>query len=298
MKSNTEFLDPTLMDLDTRSNMDLLQVLLASQRSAVDAVAAVQAELAEAVSQASTRLGQGQGRLIMVGAGASGRLAVQDGAELWPTYGWPSDRLHLSIAGGERALLHSVEGVEDDASNAIAEAQQLELSQHDVVVGLAASGRSPWTVAWIEAARAAGAYSIGIANNPDTPLMHAAECAVFLNSGNEVLGGSTRMSAGTSQKIILNLFSTTLMIRLNRTYGNLMVDMAAVNRKLDDRRLRMLQAIHPNLATESAQQALDKTDGWVKLAAVVAAGVPVDEARVKLEQQQGSLRAVLEEMKR
>lgn len=297
LNKKTEFLDPSLLDLDTRSNWDVLSALLDSQQSAITAVRAVTDVVGDAVDAAVSRLQSSSGRLIMLGAGASGRLAVQDGAELWPTFGWPSNRLHLSIAGGNDALLESVEGVEDDEHNAMNEASKLKLDRSDVVVAVAASGTSTWTVSWLQAAKQRQALCIGIANNPDTPLLNTADHAIFLRSDAEVLGGSTRMAAGTAQKVALNLFSTTLMIRLNRTYGNLMVDMAAVNRKLDDRRVRMLQAIDPEIDEASAVAALDLANGWVKLAAVVVRGQTVEQGKQLLEKHSGSLRAVLSELK-
>ncbi|MCL4151552.1 UNVERIFIED_CONTAM: hypothetical protein GTU68_045648 [Idotea baltica] len=229
----------------------------------------------------------------MLGAGASGRLAVQDGAELWPTYGWPAERLILSIAGGREALLNSIEGVEDDANNAYEEVASNSIGEHDVVLGIAASGSSAWTVAWLESARRNGALTIAMANNNDTPLLVASEHPIFLNSGEEVLAGSTRMAAGTAQKIALNMFSTLLMIRLNRTYGNLMVDMAASNAKLDDRRIRMLQTVIPEVNTVTAKDALAKAKGWVKLAALICKGLSDDDALRLLDDCDGSLRKAL-----
>ena len=157
----TEQLDPNLLDLDQRSNTAILSTLLHSQQYAVDAVAAAQEAIDRAVTAAANCLLDGQGRLILVGAGASGRLAVQDGAEMWPTYGWPDSRLMLSMAGGERALLHSVEGVEDDSKDARSLADDARLTAADVVVAVAASGRSAWTCAWLQNAREAGAVTIG-----------------------------------------------------------------------------------------------------------------------------------------
>jgi len=214
----TEHIDPQHAELDLQTDEVILTLLLDSQQQAVDAVRAVQMNLSDAVAASAERLQKNsQGRLILVGAGASGRIAVQDGAELWPTYGWPAERLLLQIAGGDGALLKSVEGVEDDPQNAQQQVTQFKVNQDDVVLGLAASGRSPWTCAWVEAARLQGALTIGFSNNSDTPLLAAAEHPVLLDSGAEVLAGSTRMASGTAQKIVLNLFSTLLMIRLNRT---------------------------------------------------------------------------------
>jgi len=292
-RATTEAIDPASSDLDLRPTGDVLSTLLASQRRALDAVDAARPALERAVTAAASRLGGGDGRLVFVGAGASGRLAAQDGAELWPTFGWPAARLALVVAGGEKALLASVEGVEDDAAAARDDVDARGIGAGDVVIALAASGRSPWTCAWLKTARARGALAIGVANNADTPLLVAADCPVLLDSGAEVLAGSTRMAAGTAQKVALNLFSTTLMVRLNRTHGNLMVDMAAANAKLDARRVRLLQGVLPMLDEAAARTALAAADGWVKLAALIARGDAADSARRRLDAHSGSLRAAL-----
>ena len=306
--SATEHIDPRLHDLDLRSTTEILQLLQASQQCAVDAVAQAAPDLERAVSSAAARLrggkqgkqeyagsleGERAGRLVLVGAGASGRLAVQDGAELWPTYGWPHERLLLCMAGGKSALIRSVEGSEDDGGDARRQVAHHDISMRDVVVAVAASGTSAWTCAWLEAAGNAGALTIGIANNPGSTLLALADCPITLASGAEVLAGSTRMAAGTAQKMALNLFSTALMVRLNRTYGNLMVDMAAVNRKLEGRRIRLLQGVLPGTEEHAAAAALDVSDGWVKLAALVVRGCTVSEGRQLLDLHDGSLRCAL-----
>lgn len=294
----TESIDTSLRDLDLKPNGEILDVLLESQTRAVEAVRQARDSLDAAVTAAAERLATGEGRLILAGAGASGRLAVQDGAEMWPTYGWPHARLLLCMAGGSEALLSSIEGVEDDADAARRDVEDAGVNAEDVVIALAASGQSPWTCAWLEHARQRGALTIGLSNNPDTRLLRAADCPIWLDSGAEVLAGSTRMAAGTAQKIALNLFSTTLMIRLNRTHGNLMVDMAAVNRKLDQRRIRLLQGVLPEIDDESAAVAVAAADGWVKLAALIALGDSAAQGRQRLERHAGSLRSAMKELDR
>lgn len=297
VRGKTEDIDDSLADLDLRPTEELLDVLVSSQKQAIIAVEKASSAITKAVSLAVERLATSEGRLVLAGAGASGRLAVQDGAELWPTYGWPHERLVLSMAGGHEALLESVEGVEDDRADAEQQVAEAAVQRNDVVVALAASGRSPWTCAWVEAARSKGALTIGISNNDKTPLLAAADVPVWLDSGPEVLAGSTRMAAGTAQKVALNLFSTGLMIRLNRTYGNLMVDMAAVNKKLDDRRWRMLKTVLPEISEEQGREALASADGWVKLAAVMAQGISRPNAEELLQKHRGSLRSTLESMR-
>lgn len=290
---NTEHIDPSSRDLDLLDNEGVLARLLASQQQALRAVEQASAPLADAVAAAADRLAGAQGRLVMAGAGASGRLAVQDGAELWPTFGWPAERLLLQMAGGEAALIHSIEGAEDDAILAAEQVREADINGDDVVLAVAASGRSPWTCAWLREAGDRGALTIGMASNADTPLLTVAACPIWLESGAEVLAGSTRMAAGTAQKIALNLFSTTLMIRLNRTYGNLMVDMAATNVKLDERRMRLLLGVVPETDEALARESIAAANGWVKLAVLLTMGDSVAEGRARLEQHSGSLRAAM-----
>lgn len=292
--TSTETIDAALGDLDLRPTDAILAALLDSQRRALLAVERASAALDVAVGMALERLSRDEGgRIVYAGAGASGRLAVQDGAELWPTFGWPADRLVLAMAGGVPALSSSVEGVEDDAASARRQAEALGLGEADVIVALAASGRSAWTCEWLAVAAETGALGIGMANNDGSRLLELATCPILLETGAEVLAGSTRMAAGTSQKIALNLFSTALMVRLNRTYGSLMVDMAAVNTKLDTRRVHMLQDILPELDDQAAREALAAADGWVKLAALLAVGHDTPAARALLDDHDGSLRAAL-----
>lgn len=293
---DTESIETANQPLDLQTSEELVAHVVSSQRRALDALLQTTDALGQAVDAAALRLAEGAGRLIFVGAGASGRLCVQDGAELWPTFGWPHERLELVMAGGQRALLESVEGVEDDAPGARAQVKELSVCADDVVVGVAASGRSPWTVAWVEAATSVGALSIGISGNPGAPLLRMADHAIALNSGAEVLAGSTRLAAGTAQKAALNAFSTALMVRLNRTWGNLMVDIAARNTKLDARRISMVRTILPEISEASAQAELAVAEGWVKLAVLLASGDTVEEARARLERHSGSLRRALAEL--
>ncbi len=292
----TETIDRTYLDLDQRSNAEILAVLLDSQQRAVDAVRQANAQLCNAVSVSAERLRSADGRLVMAGAGASGRIAVQDGAELWPTFSWPHDRLLCVMAGGKDALVQSIEGVEDDVADATSLVVQHAITANDVVIGVAASGKSPWTCQWLTESSRRGALTIGLANNADTPLLCAAQCPVFLDTGPEVLAGSTRMAAGTAQKIALNLLSTMLMIRLNRTYGNLMTDMGAVNTKLDVRRIRLLQEVLPGTSDADARGFLAQAGGWIKLAALIASGDTPEAGRQRLERHCGSLRAALHEI--
>jgi len=288
--------DPSLA-LDQMDSTRVVDTLVRSQITALENTAREADSIAKAVDAAADRLSQsGHGRLVMLGAGASGRLAVQDGAELWPTFGWPHERLILNIAGGEQALLRSLEGAEDDIELACRECADNSIGPLDVVLGVAASGRSPYTVHWIKQARQVGALTIAFSNNEGSPLLDNAEYKVVLRSGAEVLAGSTRLAAGTAQKAALNAFSTALMVRLNRTWGQLMVDMAAKNTKLHSRRRAMLAQIHPGLSQARANAALTEAGGWVKLAALLSFGLEKPDALQLLERYDGSLRHALEHL--
>ena len=234
----TEDVSTRYAELDLWPANDVALALAEAQLAATAVVRSQAPQIAAAAEAAAARLAGKSGRLVYAGAGASGRLAVQDGTELWPTYGWPAARLVYLMAGGDTALVKSVEGAEDGAAEAAAEVARLALDGHDVMIAIAASGRTPYTVAAAEAARAAGALVIGISNNAGTPLLAAADHPIALETGAEVVAGSTRMAAGTAQKATLGILSTTTMVRLKRVYSNLMVDLSSSNLKLDHRRDR------------------------------------------------------------
>ncbi|HYF52749.1 MAG TPA: N-acetylmuramic acid 6-phosphate etherase, partial [Salinarimonas sp.] len=233
------------------------------------------------------------GRLVYAGAGTSGRLAVQDGAELTPTFGWPAERLVFLLAGGERALLHPVERAEDSAEDGAREARARGLSPDDALVAVAASGATPYTLGALREARAVGALAIGIANNPGTPILEEADHGILLDTGPEGIAGSTRMKAGTAQKVALNLLSSLVMIRLGHVHDGLMVDVQAVNAKLERRSEAMLVHL-TGCAPETAREALSRAGGHVKLAVVlVEAGTDVPQAREALARAGGRLRDAL-----
>jgi N-acetylmuramic acid 6-phosphate etherase len=257
----------------------------------VAAVRAARSALLQAAVAAAERLRKG-GRLVYVGAGTSGRLAVQDGAELVPTFSWPQERLLLLIAGGRNALLRSVEGAEDAVDQAARLAQQHDIGGDDVVIAVAASGTTPFTVSCLNEAKRRGALTIGVANNRDTPILKEADYAIWLDTGAEPIAGSTRMKAGTAQRITLNVFSSLVMILLGRVYDGLMVDLQAVNQKL----VRRSEAILTRLtgrSGEEAREALRRAEGNVKLAVLLLHGCDVKEATDVLDRAGGQLRAAL-----
>jgi len=258
--------------------------------AAIAAIAPAVPALANVVAAAVPRLRAG-GRLAYAGAGTSIRVAVQDGIELGPTYDWPETRTLYLIAGGERALMLGIEGAEDNAEDGGAQVAASQIGPNDVVIGLAASGRTPFTVAVLEAARAAGALTVGIACNPDAPLCAVADHGVVAETGAEAIAGSTRMKAGTAQKAILNLLSTQIMLRLGHVHRGLMVDMRPQNIKLRARATGMVARLAQ--VDEAAAQAALEAAGWkIKPAVLVAQGFDIAAADAALRQAQGVLRNV------
>ena len=242
-----------------------------------------------------TRLIEG-GRLIYAGAGTSGRLAVQDGAELMPTFSWPPERLLLLIAGGNEALIQAVEGAEDQTEHGRALVKSHGICTEDVLIAVAASGSTPFTLACLREAKNAGALTIGVANNAGAPLLMESDHPILLDTGVEPIAGSTRMKAGTAQRITLNLLSSLLMIRLGRVYEGLMVDVQATNRKLAKRSEEMLTHLTGKSA-EEARDALTRAEGSVKLAVLLLHGCALEDAKALLERVGGRLRVALAELR-
>ena len=230
--------------LDRLDPSDAMAVMADDQTRAMTAVKAVLPAVTDAALASYDRLHRHEtGRLIYAGAGTSARIGVQDGVELTPTFSWPEHRRCFMIAGGADALLRSVENAEDDADDARKQAADLGINANDVVIGIAASGRTPFTIAAVDAAADAGALTIGIANNPETPLLAAADHGLLLHTGAEALAGSTRMKAGTAQKICLNLISTMIMVQMGRVQKGMMANMQATNAKLRHRQTLIDQAL-------------------------------------------------------
>lgn len=290
----TEGVHPDHADLDRLPLGELLDVLTGDQLGAVQAAQAAAPALARAAAAALPRLQRG-GRLLYVGAGTSGRLCVLDATELTPTFSWPPERAVPLIAGGERAIRSAVEGAEDDRAAGERDVQTTRIGPDDVLIGVAASGTTPYVLGALRAARQAGALTVGLSNNPDTPLLREAECGVLLDTGPEIISGSTRLKAGTAQKIALNSFSSALMVQLGKVYGNLMVDMRASNEKLEGRALRLV--MHATGAGEAdARAALLGASGQVKVAVVaLRLGVSAAEATRRLDAAHGHARAALGE---
>ncbi|MGA4669455.1 N-acetylmuramic acid 6-phosphate etherase [Propionibacteriaceae bacterium Y1923] len=260
---STEQRNPDTMAIDTLPSTGIVEAVIGAELHTAAAVAAVQGRIAQAVDLAVAAISAG-GRVHYVGAGTSGRLGVLDAVELYPTYRAGPETVVAHLAGGAEAMMQAVEGAEDDAEAGAALVEQA--GEHDLFVGIAASGRTPFVRGALEAARARGLRTVLISNNPAAPIAEVADVAILPDTGPEVVTGSTRMKAATAQKLVLNTFSTATMIRLGRTYENLMINVVATNAKLER---RMVQLV------------------------VQAAGVEEDHAAALLAEAQGDLRVAV-----
>jgi N-acetylmuramic acid 6-phosphate etherase len=287
----TERASPRYSGIDLWDSSEILDAMIEAQFAAVAATRAARPALERAARAMATRI-RYRGRLVYAGAGTSGRLAVQDGAELMPTFSWPEERLLLLMAGGNEALLRSVEGAEDEVSRAQHLVRQHVIDNKDALIAVAASGTTPFTLACLREAKRRGALTIGIANNAGTPLLEEADHPIWLDTGAEPIAGSTRLKAGTAQKIALNLLSTLLMILLGRVYQGLMIDVQAVNEKLVRRSEDMLVRLTGCSRTD-ARNALQRAHGSVKLAVMLLRGCEPEEGVRLIERAGGQLRAAL-----
>jgi N-acetylmuramic acid 6-phosphate etherase len=289
----TEGVRPGLDDLEARPAADVVRLLVDAEADAQRALSDAVPELVAAVEAVAARMAAG-GRLIYAGAGTPGRLAQLDAAECVPTFGVPEGLVVGVLAGGTAALTRTVDGAEDRAEDAVAELRALALTPADTVVGITASGRTPFVLGAVGYARAAGALTVGITNNPGTELAAAVDLPVAILTGPEVLAGSTRLTAGTTEKIALNVLSTAVMISLGKTYRARMVDVQASNAKLRRRALRMVRDI-TGAAEPDAQRALAEAGGQAKTAVVaLLAGVDAATARQRLDAAGGRVAAALE----
>jgi N-acetylmuramic acid 6-phosphate etherase len=291
--SNTETVSLRYTDLDSWPTSSAVEAMIEGQLAALATLKGQSAMISAAADAAADRLKAG-GRIVYVGAGTSGRIAVQDGVELGPTFGWPSNRLLLMMAGGINALAQSVEGAEDNADAARLQIENHTIGADDVVIAIAASGKTPFTLAAVTTARAAGALTIAIVNNPDTPLYDAADRGLLCDTGSEIIAGSTRMKAGTAQKAIVNILSTAIMIRLGRVYRGLMVDMVISNDKLQHRAEGIVQSLS-SCSQANAISALEQAQNDIKSAVLIASGVALIDAKHLLEKHEGKLRPAVDE---
>ncbi|HVR37535.1 MAG TPA: N-acetylmuramic acid 6-phosphate etherase [Thermoanaerobaculia bacterium] len=279
------------LEIDRAQTIDIVRVIQAQDALIASAVAAQAERIAHAIDEITERLKHG-GYLFYAGAGTSGRIAMLDASELPPTYGTDPSLVRVLMAGGEHAFTGAVEGAEDDEDAAI-EIVSAEVKADDAVVGIAASGTTPYTVAAVRRANMLGALTVGITSAPNSPLARDVDIPIVVETGPEVIMGSTRMKSGTAQKLVLNTISTGVMIRLGRVYSNLMIDMPATNEKLRNRAVRMVE-LAAGVLRPIAVQAVRDADGNVKVATIIAKKrVSADEARRLLGER--SLREVLEQ---
>ena len=279
----TEAQNPASEALDSFSALEIVELICREDASIAEAIRMEADTIAQAIDVIADRLEQG-GRLVYFGAGTSGRLGVLDAVECVPTFNAPIGQVIGLIAGGYEALTQAVEGAEDHPEYAVADMQDIDLSEKDVVVGIATSGRTPYVIGGLEYAQSIGAFTVSLCCNRDGLISSQAELNITPVVGPEVLSGSTRMKAGTATKMVLNMLSTGAMVRLGKTYGNLMVDLRATNEKLEDRAERIVRTI-TKLSSHEAGELLRRCDGEVKTA-IVAHHLGVNDplpARQRLE---------------
>ncbi|WP_375056383.1 N-acetylmuramic acid 6-phosphate etherase [Zobellella sp. DQSA1] len=285
--------NPDTLDIDLKSTLDIVTTINAQDKLVPVAVARVLPEIAAAVDLIVEALRRG-GRLVYLGAGTSGRLGVLDASECPPTFSVPAGMVVGLIAGGEAAMFRAQEGAEDNAARGEQDLRDIDLSDKDLVVGIAASGRTPYVLGGLRYARKLGAGTVALACNPGSAIGREAAIAIEPEVGPEVITGSTRLKSGTAQKLVLNMLSTASMIRLGKVYQNLMVDVNASNKKLEARAIRIvMQATDADEAT--AVRALAEADREVKLAILMLlSGLGKAEAQARLQRGQGVLRRALE----
>ncbi|MGW0310124.1 N-acetylmuramic acid 6-phosphate etherase [Streptomyces flavidovirens] len=288
----TEAFRPELADIDQLPTAEIARIMNGEDRTVPEAVAARLPQIAAAIDATAERMARG-GRLIYAGAGTAGRLGVLDASECPPTFNTDPAQVVGLIAGGPSAMVKAVEGAEDSAKLAAEDLDALGLTDNDTVVGVSASGRTPYAIGAVEHARGLGALTIGLSCNADSALGAAAEHGLEVVVGPELLTGSTRLKAGTAQKLVLNMISTITMIRLGKTYGNLMVDVRASNEKLRARSRRIV-ALATGAQDKEIEDALAATDGEVKNAILVLLGsVDGPTAAALLDEARGHLRVAL-----
>jgi N-acetylmuramic acid 6-phosphate etherase len=288
----TEQLNPCSTDLDLKSSLEIARIMNAEDAGVAAVVASVLPQIARGIDWITDALGSG-GRLIYVGTGTSGRIAALDASECPPTFNVPPSKVQFVMAGGVRALSRAVEADEDSRELGVREIRKKKPGKKDVVIGIAASGRTPFTVAAVEYARKVGAKTIALACNPDSPLEKTADLAIVVETGPEVVSGSTRMKAGTAEKLVLNMLSTGAMVKLGYVYGNLMVNLHQKNIKLTERAVTIV-ARALGIDRDKAREALQRAGRDVPIAIVMAkAGVSRAGAEQALKDSRGHVRRAI-----
>ena len=289
----TEASNPASESLDSLTSQEIVGLINSEDAKVSEAVNQQAEAIAKAIDVIANRLQHG-GRLIYIGAGTSGRLGILDAAECPPTFNSDPTQVVGIIAGGPGALLKAVEGAEDSPEFAEQDLKKIDLCSHDVVVGIATSGRTPYVMGALDYARSQGAYAIGLSCNRDPALSARADLSINPVVGPEILSGSTRMKAGTATKMVLNMLSTGAMVRMGKTYGNLMVDLQATNVKLTERSRRIVCKL-TGVSPEAATNLLQQCRGELKTAIVSQRlGLPPEQARLRLQASQGHLRKALD----
>ncbi len=285
--------NPRSMGIDKMATRDIIELINSEDRLVPEAVGKVLPQVARAVDTIVTAFNAGA-RLVYIGAGTSGRLGVLDASECPPTFGVPYDMVVGIIAGGPGALLRASEGAEDRDDVGAADLRAINLTKHDVVVGIAVSGRTPYVIGALNYAKSIGAMAVGLTCNPDSTIAQMADISIAPVVGPEVVTGSTRLKSGTAQKLVLNMLTTASMVRIGKTYQNLMVDLHASNEKLVARAVRIvMQATECN--PEAAEDALQRTGNDVKLAILtILTGQSVDDARRAIAGADGFLRRAID----
>ena len=288
----TEQLNPASSDLDLKSPLEIARIINAEDATVAGVVAGALPQIARGIDWIAESLADG-GRLIYVGTGTSGRIAALDASECPPTFNVSPSTVQFVMAGGVRALSRAVEADEDSRELGMREMRKKKPGRKDVVVGIAASGRTPFTVAAVEYARKVGARTIALTCNPDSPLENAAELAIVVETGPEVVAGSTRMKAGTAEKMVLNMLSTGAMVRLGYVYGNLMVNLHQKNSKLTERAITIVERAL-GIGREQAREALQRAGKDAPVAIVMAkALVSRTEAEKFLQAARGHVRRAI-----
>lgn len=291
----TEQVNPATTEIDRMSPLEIAQVMNAEDAKVAEAIKLELPQIARAIEEIATRLRRG-GRLIYVGAGTSGRLGVLDAAECPPTFNVSADMVIGLLAGGPIAQTQAQEDQEDSVEAGEFDIAQLNVSADDVVVGIAASGRTPYVLGAVARARSCGALTVGVACNARTPLEEAVQIMIAPVVGPEVITGSTRLKAGTAQKMVLNMLSTGSMVLLGKTFGNLMIDVQATNLKLHQRALKIVQTA-TGLEQEATEELLQRSGGEVKLAILLGkTRLTPEEARAQLAAHENILRATLDDL--
>ncbi len=285
----TEQRNPNSQNIDQLSALEIVTIINNEDKKVPVAIEKCLPHIALAVDKIVNAFQQG-GRLIYIGAGTSGRLGILDASECPPTFGVSSEMVKGIIAGGEQAIRNAVEGAEDSQTASIEDLQQIQFSEKDVLVGIAASGRTPYVISALSYAKQLGATTVAIMSNPNSKMAEIADIAIETLVGAEVLTGSSRMKSGTAQKLVLNMLTTASMVRMGKCYQNLMVDVKASNEKLKARAVRIVMQV-TECDKEQAEQALKEADNHSKLAIMmILSGLPKSEATLLLDNNQGKLK--------